>query len=508
MDHPERKLLREDWLEATAETPDPDVELPEEDAMEAVRLAHQSGWRLLRQEPGLAFWVVGADMLSSALRILPILVLLMGMVAISAGHDPTTQAGLLAWGVGVVRWLLQPATILGTVGMIAAVLATGWVLSVATTTGVLGALRHRLFARTFIRQGMFFKHFGAGFTRLMWWDALRNAVVVACALLTWLGITGSLRLLVASAPHGHWATPGGGLVVAGVVAVLLTLGAVACAVCAGFFHLAQGPMVIRDRTVGEALAEAVELVRQRPYEVLILYILVAILFGVVLCIYAPFYGAAVMLAGQPATEGVASMVQLGADMFLLIGMSAASVWARGSVLSYVAMRDGLLVQLPPVPKPKRKAAEKEAATPQAQGAANPDAPAPRLVTLLPKSYPNVFDFAEASVGVGVASGHAPKLAPAAERDGGLGDAEDDVGADERRHDDAGVELQAGEHGHDERDHQEDHSLPADAHLLERAEADVGDHQPRQDAGQDGDAASGAGLEGPGHRGVGEDDRDE
>jgi hypothetical protein len=510
VERPEHKLLRDDWSVEPELAQDEDFALPDDEGMEAVRLAHRSGFRLLRQEPGLAFWVVGADMLSSVLRVLPILVLLMGVVAVSAGHDPSTSGGLVAWGVGVVRWLMQPATVVGTLGMFAAVLAAGWILSVATTSGVLGALRHRLYARTFIRQGMFFKHFGAGFTRLLWWDTLRTAVVGAFVALMVLAMMGTLRQLVAAAPHGHWTTPSGSLVVAGLLALVLTLGTVASLVLAAVFHLALGPMVIRDSTVGEAVAEAVELIRQRPFELLILYVLVGVLFGVVACVYAPFYAVAVTLASDPATESIASFVQLGADMFLLIGGSAATVWARGSVLSYVAMRDGVLARLPPVPRHKRVAPQKPEVEPSAQPEQAPmdRTKTPRLADLLPASYPNIFTYGEGLVRVAVVDGGGTADATPAEGDGGLGDAEDNIGERQAGHDDAGVELDAGDHDAGQGGDDEDHALAAHPDLLERPKGDVGDHQARQDDGEQANAEGGVGVEGSDHRSVGEDDGDQ
>ena len=505
MDGPERELLRGDWLDEAHLGPDEDIALPDEEGLEAVQVAHRSGWRLLRQEPGLAFWVVGADMLSSALRALPIIVLLMGVVAIGAGHDPTTQDGLVAWGVGVVQWLLAPATVVGTLGMFAAVLLSGWVLSVATTSGVLGALRHRLLARTFIRQGMFFKHFGAGFSRLLWWDTLRTAVVVAGVVLTGLGVSGVVRQLVAAAPHGHWASAEGSVAAAAVLAVFLTLGTVACLMLAALFHLALGPMVIRDSTVGDALAEAVALVRARPYEVLILYVIVALLFGAVLCVYLPVYAVAVMLAAEPSTESIASLVQLGADMFLLVGGSAVTVWARGSVLSYVAMRDGILVRLPPAPQPRRRVQE-AAPIPTAPVVASVS---PGAGDLVPAEYPNVFSYPDESVRVPLVDGDGdPVGSPPPERDGGLGDPEDDVRADEAGHDDAGVESHTGDDHHDERHDDEDHALAPDPDLLEGPEGDIGDHQPSQDEAEDGDAQRGGALDRVSHGVVRDDDGDQ
>lgn len=348
---PETRLLRHDWDDVHGlpqEPPGPRVFALEEDREDllAPRLALLAGWRLLRQEGALAGWVMLGELLGSLLRLVPFFVLLVAWSTLTLQYKIEDLNGVLAWLAGTARWLLQPQTLVGAAGLFLVAWLGAQVLGVLVQSGVLGALRRRILVRQVIPASLFWKALGERAVSLLLWEALR-ALLLLAALAVGAGLLwGTARHMVAWAPHGYWSQEGlwyG----AALLGAAFAVGAGVVALLALLSHLALGPLVLGNRSLGEAFYEGFWLLARRPGEVLALYGLVALIYGVVWAVYLPFYLAATQMGEDPRLALAGLALQLVCDVALWVAMAVATVWTRASVLAWVGIRQRAMTHMPP-----------------------------------------------------------------------------------------------------------------------------------------------------------------
>jgi hypothetical protein len=366
---PETRLLRQDWDDAHGlpeEPEDPHVFALHEDREDllAPRLALLSGWRFLRHESSLVGWVMLAELLGALIRMTPLFVMLLAWSTLTLRYEVDDLNGVLAWLLGTARWLLQPDTLVATVGMFSMAWLGSQVLGTLAQSGVLGALRRRILADQTIARGLFWKSLGERAVSLLVWEVTRGALLLAGAAIGAGLIWGTARHMVAWAPHGYWSQEGlwGGAV---LLSLAFALGAGVVALLALICHLALGPLVLGGRSLGESFYESVWLLARRPTEVLSLYGLIALLYGVVWAVYLPFYLASVQMGEDPRLALASLALQLVCDTALWVGMAVVTVWTRAAVLSWVGIRQRAMNHIPaPVAQPREPASVPEVEVPQ------------------------------------------------------------------------------------------------------------------------------------------------
>jgi hypothetical protein len=351
MERPERRLLKERWEEGSGAAERVLFAVEEGEDLLAARLSLRAGWKLVRQEPSLAAWVVLGELVGGALKLGPPLALLLGWATLSGRYGLDSKEGLLAWAAGTLRWVLDPRTVLGALGLFGVAWASAWVLGVFVQSGVLGALRRRLLAGSWIAGGALLAVAGG---------ALLGAAGVGAG--AWGGVGRRVRGAggagVGFEPRAGRAGPGGVLGRGGAVG---GRGAAGGGVRAGVWggvalgvvwtHLALGPLILGRRGLWAALGEAALALARRPGEVLGLYAMLGLLYGVVWAVYVPFWLVASAMGDDPRLAVGGLLLRVALDGALLVALALAGVWARAATLSWVALRERVMRSLPADPIP-------------------------------------------------------------------------------------------------------------------------------------------------------------
>jgi hypothetical protein len=404
MKRPEHHILRPDWddergLPTPPRAPTAIPPLDEASDLRAPGLALRVGLRVLRQEPTLLAWTLGAELAASMLKVVPwVFLLLMASAQLAAAIERSDDP--LLWAASLADWVLSPATLLGSAGLLAVTAAAAWLLGLTIQTGALGALRRRLLAGPIpIAQDVFWKALGERALSLLAWELTRAALVGGGLALTLALAYATERHMVALAPHGHWA--GAGLWVgAALLGLALTLGLCFTLVLGALSTLSLGPLILGPKSLAEASWEAALDLVARPLEVAWLCARVAALHLALLSVYLPFYLLSQQLSQDPDTSSAGLVLQLTLDAFAWVAGAALTLWGRSALLSWTALRRGLLRFVPELParaEPAKKLAipapPKEAFGPRAapsREAAPPRDPAQvELAHLLPQDTPAV-----------------------------------------------------------------------------------------------------------------------
>lgn len=390
MERPETRLLRSDWDDERGLQPakaEPEViALEEQDGWAASRVSLRVGLNVMAQEPTLVGWAGLARMLGGGFRMVPLFVLLFGLGVRLQDLSLETPESVLAWLLGTARWLVSPPVLVGTLGMLAVAWLAGVALEVAADSGVLGSLKRRLEggAQAPPRR-LFWSSVGERYLGLLGWSLLRAAVVLGWSLAGVGAAWAVWRVMGGLAPLSAWtAAPG----LLGVGLVLGLIGALT-ALCVGaawwIFLLALGPFIQDGEGLGESLWEGVRLLASRPAESVGLGLLVGALFATVWAVYVPFYGVSLAMSNDPQLAVAGAMLQACCDLLLAFAVSAASIWARGAAMGYVAVRGGALSVVPPAQRPSMARLRREA-----RRRADDDVKTPS--SWLPEETPNLIEF--------------------------------------------------------------------------------------------------------------------